>query len=106
MTNSGKSQQGEGSGGRGLADVTQVSEGWTSAPLFPPPHVMATLRIAYIAETGHAQWQFEVSDPITSELLAMSSVPHRDASGYQDALQQAFVDLHRRWEDVCNPDPF
>jgi hypothetical protein len=106
LTNSGDSQQGEGSGGRGLADVTALGTAWSQPGLIPPDVVQATLRIAYIPETHHAQWQLEVQNPVTGELLAMSSVPHRDARSADHALSEAFVDLRRRWGDVCDPDPF
>lgn len=67
---------------------------------------MATLRIAYIPETHHAQWQIECKNPLTDELLAMSSVPHRDARSAAHALSEAFTDLRVRWQELCDPDPF
>lgn len=74
--------------------------------MLPPDVVQATLRVAYIPETHHAQWQIEVSNPVTGELLAMESVPHRDTASAMTALSEAFVDLRRRWSDVVDPDPF
>ena len=106
MTNSGDSYHGEGSGGRPLADVTGVAQTWDQTVLFPPEVVMATLRISYIPETHHAQWQIEVNNPVTNELLAMSSVPHRDARSADHALSEAFVDLRQRWDAITDPDPF
>lgn len=106
MTTSGKSQQGEGSGGRGLADDSRGEQAWTQTTLYPPEVVSATLRVAWIAETGHLQWQIEVSDPLTSELLAMQSVPHRQADSAQHAITQALTGLRIAWDDVMDPDPF
>ena len=106
MTNSGDSYQGEGSGGRPLADASALETRWEQAALYPPEVVMATLRISYIPETHHAQWQIEVNNPVTNELLAMSSVPHRDARSADHALSEAFVDLRQRWDAITDPDPF
>lgn len=74
--------------------------------LFPPDLVQATVRLAWIRETAHAQWQIEVINPVTDELLAMSSVPHRNAPSAQEALEVALQDLSVLWLEVTDPDPF
>lgn len=41
-----------------------------------PPVVEVTLRVGIVAESDHLQWQVEVRNPVTHELLAMESKPH------------------------------
>lgn len=106
MTSSANSHQEEGSGGRPLAGADDLQRSWTQTTIFPPDVIQATVRLAYIPETRHAQWQIEVINPVTNELLSMSSVPHCEVRSHSGALSEAFVDLRARWEDLCNPDPF
>lgn len=89
-----------------MANASQGSQRWVQTTVFPPEHVMATVRLAWIRETGHAQWQIEVQDPITNELFAMHSVPHRDARSASEALEVALQDLAALWVEVTDPDPF
>ena len=41
-----------------------------------PPVVEITLRVGIVLDTDHGQWQLEVRNPITNELLAMESCHH------------------------------
>jgi hypothetical protein len=41
-----------------------------------PPVVEVLVRVGMVPEANHLQWQIEVRNPVTQELLAMESCPH------------------------------
>lgn len=41
-----------------------------------PPVVAITLRVGLVVAEDHGQWQLEVRNPVSDELLAMESCPH------------------------------
>lgn len=47
---------------------------WEQLQLFPSPTYEITLRYGVVADVDHVQWQLEVRDPATGELLSMKSV--------------------------------
>lgn len=79
---------------------------WVQQRLFPPTVVEVVLRVGWVAETGHLQWQCEVFDPNTRELFAMQSVPHRSCRSAQDAGQQALTGLLSLFLEAVDPEPF
>lgn len=50
-------------------------------PGMPGPDVVEiTLRVGFVTSSQHGQWQLEVRNPVSGELLAMFSRPHFDMS--------------------------
>ena len=94
--------------------LTERSEGsanlpetaWSTTALFPPTNFECLLRIGHVAETSHVQWQLEVYVPNTRELLAMASVPHRNAQSPLSGALLALHDLEYRLRELLDPDPF
>lgn len=83
-----------------------ADQGWVQTRLFPPSTFEAHLRVGYVAESEHVQWQVEVFEPGTKELLAMASVHHRHAVSPLQAAELALLGLERLLGEVFNPDPF
>jgi len=87
-------------------DMDAEDARWVQQRLFPPSVVEAVLRVGWVAETGHLQYQCEIFDPKTRELFAMASVPHRAARSAPDAIQQALTGLLALFLESVDPEPF
>lgn len=106
LTIRGKLTSGQGSA-RGAFPLTFPEDvEWSQTRICPPGVLQATLRIGWIPDSHHAQWQIELEDPVTRELLAMRSSPHLLAHSPLQVLQLAMQDLERLWIEVADPDPF
>lgn len=106
MTTSGKSNQGEGSVGRGLPDLSGVATSWRQAGLFPSSLVQVRLDVGWDADHRVGMFAAEAFVPTTKELLAMEVVP----STRYDSLQQFCGVAGERHvlllTDLFDPDPF
>ena len=49
---------------------------WAQLSLLPLPVVEMQLRIGFVSETNHVQWQLRTTDPAAGTLLGMVSCPH------------------------------
>lgn len=49
---------------------------WEQLELFPAPVYEISLRYGVVAEADHVQWQLEVRDATSGELLSLKSVWH------------------------------
>lgn len=66
----------------------------SSLPGIPAPRVIElTLRFGLIVEEGHGQWQLEVRNPLTGELLGMASRPHFDLANLSPECSRAVLRL-------------
>lgn len=71
--------------------------GWCQERLFGEPVIEATLRIGVVAESSHVQYQFELRNPESGELLAMRSWP---AAPVRAACDDAHYVLDKLLDDV------
>lgn len=106
MTNSGKSNQGEGSVVRGLHVATPTPARWTQRLLVP----MECVRVELVVHQspGEKVWclGIEVTDPHSKELLAKVVEPSRHYSAVRTIPVEVAIELRHLLEAALDPDPF
>ena len=69
--------------------------------LFAPGVVDVTLRVGLIPRENHLQWQLEVRNAVTDELLAMESRPHASIADLESEIARATRSLILAARAVC-----
>lgn len=106
MTNHVQPHQGEGSGGRALADVIGPTVNQIQTLISPPECIRIDLVVHREPHEGVYGYAMEVSDPHTKELLAKVAVPVvRDTSAMRLPTRIATA-LGALLREVLDPDPF
>lgn len=74
--------------------------------MFPPSLVEVDIRLRLGLGEGLAQYQVEVYDPVTKELMAMRSRPPHTQHEAHAALQEVAAWALSALTELLNPDPF
>lgn len=66
--------------------MTPPTPTWTQETLLPPDAVEITLRLGFVGQASHGQWQLEVRNATDGQLLSMLSCPHFHVRETPDVL--------------------
>ena len=69
----------------------------------PPDAVEITISLGFVPSGDHAQWQVEVKDPATGQLLALASRPHLSMARMMDTLEEASREAIARMFEFVAP---
>lgn len=83
--------------------VTDV-KGWEQLQVFPREGFQIDVSVGLLPVENHYQWQIEVRDLATGDLVAMFSRPHFVLDMLDDELSSV-LDMLRTWSSVA-VDPF
>lgn len=87
-----------------MTDISTGVNGWEQTRLINPDVFQITLQIGLLPPENHYQWQIEVENPVSGELLACWSRPHFNLDAMPTEIA-AMVEALRAWIDVAT-DPF
>ena len=78
----------------------ESSQDWEQTMLLVPEVLELTLRVGLVVSTEHAQFQLEVMDPSTQELVALVARPHvkfGDVDGVLRVLLGELTEFVEKW---------
>ena len=76
---------------------------WEQLRLLPDEVIEATLRIGVVIEADHLQWQLDVRDPRSGDLISMQSRPVVSTSNWLPELTLMVSELHKLLGDTIEP---
>lgn len=106
MTISGSSQQGEGSGARGLGGDAGGALSWLQHGLFPTTMAHARLDLGWHAGDRIGTWAIEVRNPVDGALLAQEVHPLQSYPDILSLLIKATSQQRLILLELLDPDPF
>ncbi len=106
MTNNVPLNRGEGSGGRGLPNLSRGLTSWRQTSLIPPALATIRLDVGWHAADKVGMYAAEAYVSDSRELLALEVHPSRHYPDLEDFLSRAQTWQRGVLLDIFNPDPF